>query len=117
MPDYAGAGTNANRPRQRYLHHCAGQQHYYKDNGMGVEKISAYFEMILSQFSRYFNEEIGTNFRDYVQFFRHEEVKRHLRMSDMAVKDIVMEVGYTSVSKYIEKFTGQYSKSVEKDIK
>jgi len=89
----------------------------YKEYDLNLEKIADHFQMSISYFSRYMKEQTGYTFTEYVTHLRMEEVKRLLRGSDMAIKDIVASVGYADVSNFMRKFKntegmtlGQYRK-------
>ena len=84
---------------------------------MNLEKIADHFQMSISYFSRYMKDQTGYTFTEYVTHLRMEEVKRLLRHSDLAIKDIVASVGYSDVSNFMRKFKntegitlGQYRK-------
>ncbi|UQZ82959.1 HTH-type transcriptional regulator YesS [Paenibacillus konkukensis] len=89
----------------------------FKLYDLNLEKISDHFQMSLSYFSRFMKEQTGYTFTEYVTHLRMEEVKRLLRTTDMAIKDIIASVGYSDVPNFMRKFKnsegitlGQYRK-------
>ncbi|RKN85176.1 helix-turn-helix domain-containing protein [Paenibacillus ginsengarvi] len=89
----------------------------FKLYDLNLEKISDHFQMSLSYFSRFMKEQTGYTFTEYVTQLRMEEVKRLLRTTDIAIKDIIASVGYSDVPNFMRKFKnsegitlGQYRK-------
>ncbi|MEF3307005.1 helix-turn-helix domain-containing protein [Paenibacillus sp. GYB003] len=89
----------------------------FRQYDLNLEKISDHFQMSLSYFSRFMKDQTGYTFTEYVTYLRMEEVKRLLRQTDMAIKDIVVSVGYADVPNFMRKFKntegitlGQYRK-------
>ncbi|MFE0556609.1 helix-turn-helix domain-containing protein [Paenibacillus sp. NPDC058910] len=92
-------------------------EQHYQEYDLNLEKIADHFQMSISYFSRYMKDQTGYTFTEYVTHLRMEEVKRLLKHSDLAIKDIVASVGYSDVSNFMRKFKntegitlGQYRK-------
>lgn len=92
-------------------------QEHYKGYDLNLEKISDFFQMSLSYFSRFMKDQTGYTFTEYVTHLRMEEVKRLLKETDIPIKDIVVSVGYADVPNFMRKFKnsegitpGQYRK-------
>ncbi|PAV31220.1 hypothetical protein CIL05_00755 [Virgibacillus profundi] len=89
----------------------------YKLYDLSLESVALKFQLSVSYLSRFFKEQTGTTFTQYVQDLRMNEVKRLLKETDQPIKDIVVEVGYKDVANFTRKFKnlvgvtpGQYRK-------
>ena len=89
----------------------------YKLYELSLESVAFKFQLSVSYLSRFFKEQSGTTFTQYVQDLRMNEVKRLLKETNQPIKDIVVEVGYKDVANFTRKFKkiigvtpGQYRK-------
>lgn len=78
-------------------------EHYY-DSQLSLEYLSEKFGFSIYYLSRFFKEQIGDNFIDYVTDLRIKEAKKLLISTEKPIKDIVNEVGYIDVSSFMRKF-------------
>lgn len=76
----------------------------YRDNTMGLDTLAARFNMSVSNLSRKIKENIGENWSDYIFRIRVEEACRLLRETDLSVRSIPAEVGYSDYSSFSRKF-------------
>lgn len=76
----------------------------YKDNTMGLDTLAAHFSMSVSNLSHKIKDSIGENYSDYIYRVRIEEACRLLRETNISVRDIVSEVGYSDYSSFSRKF-------------
>ena len=58
----------------------------------------------VSHISRTFREQQGQTFSDYLSSLRMNEMKRLLVETDLAVKQVVAEIGYSDVANCIRQF-------------
>lgn len=76
----------------------------YKDNTMGLDTLAAQFHMSVSGLSRRIKDSVGENYSDYIFRIRIEEACRLLRETQISVRDIPAEVGYSDYSSFSRKF-------------
>lgn len=76
----------------------------FRDNSMGLDTLAAEFNMSVSSLSRRIRESIGENYSDYIFRIRLEEACRLLRETQISVRDIPNEVGYSDYSSFSRKF-------------
>lgn len=79
----------------------------YKDNTLGLDTLAARFHMSVSGLSRKIKENLGESWSDYIFRIRLEEACRLLRETDINVRDITAEVGYSDYSSFSRKFKAQ----------
>lgn len=71
---------------------------------ISLSKIANESGLSLRNFNRLFLQQIGMTPKNYLILRRIEKAKRLLRETKMTVTDISLEVGYSSLSKFIETF-------------
>lgn len=79
-------------------------QNHFKSFDLSLEKAAEQFGLSVSYLSRFFKDQMGSTFTDYVVYLRFEEVKRELKHSDKPIKEIIKGTGYMGISNFIEKF-------------
>ena len=62
-------------------------------------------------FSRFFKENFGVNFVDYVNRVRLERAASLLLSSDDSVTDVALSCGYTNISYFIRRFNKAFGTS------
>ncbi|HOP71905.1 MAG TPA: response regulator [Thermoclostridium caenicola] len=80
---------------------------YHRD--LSLEEVSREIGLSPQYFSRFFKEETGENFIDYLTRIRITEAKRLLRDQKLSVKEVCYQVGYNDpnyFSKLFKKATG-----------
>jgi len=83
------------------------QENFSKD--ISLEDVSQTVDMSSYYFSKVFKEETGVNFIEYLTQLRMEEAKRLLEESDLSIKEVCSEVGYSDpnyFSRNFKKYTG-----------
>lgn len=83
------------------------QENYSKD--ISLEDVSMKVDISSYYFSKLFKEETGRNFIEYLTELRMEEAKRLLRDTDLSMKEICIQVGYSDpnyFSRSFKKYTG-----------
>lgn len=80
---------------------------HYMDYDIAMEAICTVFELSESYLSRFFKQETGYTFSQYVTMLRMNRVKRLLETTDMPIKDIVQSVGYSDPANFTRKFRQQ----------
>lgn len=76
----------------------------YKDNTLGLDTLAARFHISVSGLSRKIKENMGESWSDYIFRIRLEEACRLLRETEINVRDIPAEVGYSDYSSFSRKF-------------
>lgn len=76
----------------------------YTSLDISLNDIASKFDVSSTYVSRFFKEETGMNFIDYITNLRMDYVKKQLRDTDKKVKDIAAEVGYVDASSFSRKF-------------
>ena len=71
---------------------------------LSLEQIANEFHLSLSNLSRFFKQETGCTFSQYVTLMRFDKAKRLLSETDMPIKDIVTQVGYIDTASFVRKF-------------
>lgn len=69
-----------------------------------LESMSQAFGLSSNYLSRFFKQETGYNFIQYLSYLRLEWVKEQLSTTNRQIKDIVLEVGYLDVASFVRKF-------------
>lgn len=105
------AGIKAARTK-RCHHLISAAKHYIDANyhrDLSLEEVSREIGLSPQYFSRFFKEETGENFIDYLTRIRINEAKRLLRDKNLSVKEVCYQVGYNDpnyFSKIFKKVTG-----------
>ena len=96
---------------------------HFMESGMGLEAVADEFGISANYLSRFFKQETGCTFIQYVTMIRMDRAKELLLNSDMQVKDVVAEVGYIDVANFVRKFKnyegvtpGQYREKMRKEL-
>ena len=77
----------------------------YNNPDISLTLIADKFNLSISYLSRFFKENAGINFNDYVQKLRIESAKQIFRQSDnILVEDVAVKVGYNNSSSLIRAF-------------
>ena len=82
--------------------------HNYCRAEMSLSYVANHFGIHDSYFSKVFKKSTGVNFVDYLSEKRLARSCELLRSSQLPIKDIVAEVGYTDVTAFIRKFSKKY---------
>jgi YesN/AraC family two-component response regulator len=69
-----------------------------------LQELADHFGLGVSYLSRFFKQEMGCNFVDYVSMLRLDKVKEFLVSTDKQVKEIVYDVGYMDTASFVRKF-------------
>jgi len=83
------------------------EENFSKD--ISLEDVSMKVDISSYYFSKLFKEETGSNFIEYLTQLRMEEAKRLLRDTEMSMKEICIQVGYSDpnyFSRNFKKYTG-----------
>lgn len=94
---------------------------HFGDSSMGLEAVAEQFGVSVNFMSRFFKQETGCNFIQYVTMIRMDCAKELLINSDIQIKDIVAQIGYIDVANFVRKFKnyegvtpGQYREKMRK---
>lgn len=79
---------------------------HFGDSGMGLEAVADEFGVSANYLSRFFKQETGCSFIQYVTMIRMDRAKELLINSEMQIKDIVAEIGYIDAANFVRKFKG-----------
>lgn len=78
---------------------------HFSDNNLSLGSIAEKFGMTASGLSRFFRENEGINFIDYLTNLRISAACELLVNTDLKVSDIVKQVGYLDLPNFTRKFT------------
>lgn len=94
---------------------------HFGESSMGLEAVADQFHISANYLSRFFKQETGCTFIQYVTMIRMDRAKELLINSEMQVKDIVAQIGYIDVANFVRKFKnyegvtpGQYRERMRK---
>lgn len=79
---------------------------HYGDSSMGLESVADEFGVSSNYLSRFFKQETGCSFIQYVTMIRMERARELLVNSNKQIKEIVAEIGYIDVANFVRKFKG-----------
>ncbi|MDR3193485.1 MAG: AraC family transcriptional regulator [Treponema sp.] len=92
---------------------------HFHERQFGMQQLADAFSVSPNYLSRFFRQETGHTFIDYVSILRMDRVKHLLASTDKRIKDIVIEVGYLDAPSFLRKFKaaegitpGQYRERV-----
>lgn len=96
---------------------------HFMESSMGLEAVADEFGITANYLSRFFKQETGCTFIQYVTMIRMDRAKDLLINSEMPVKDVVAESGYIDVANFVRKFKnyegvtpGQYREKMRKEL-
>jgi two-component system response regulator YesN len=76
----------------------------YCRHDFGLESMAETHHLSAAYVSRFFKDQTGINFTEYVSQLRMERIKSLLAHSDLPIKDIVVQSGYMDVPNFMRKF-------------
>jgi two-component system response regulator YesN len=76
----------------------------YSSHDFGLESMAETYNLSAAYVSRFFKDQTGMNFTEYVSVLRMERIKSLLIHSDQPIKDIVVQCGYMDVPNFMRKF-------------
>ena len=95
---------------------------HFKDPNISLDSLALKFGYSNYFWSRFFKENIGVHFTDYLWKLRCDEVKRLMLHTHKPLKDIIVEVGYIDLTSFSRKFKsdegitpGKYRKLYQAD--
>ena len=62
------------------------------------------FELTSNYVSRFFKQETGCSFIQYITMLRMDRAKELLITTEIPIKEIVMQIGYVDVANFVRKF-------------
>lgn len=96
---------------------------HFGESSMGLEVVAEQFGVSANFMSRFFKQETGCSFLQYVTMIRMDCAKELLINSDMQIKDIVAQIGYIDVANFVRKFKsyegvtpGQYREKMRRPV-
>ncbi|MDF2959323.1 MAG: AraC family transcriptional regulator [Paenibacillus sp.] len=91
--------------KQALIHQIQSYIHEkYRNDQLNLDEVAERFHLSSSYLSRFFKEQTGFTFTDYVIHLRIEEVKQQLIQSDKPIKEIILNAGYNNVSSFSRRF-------------
>lgn len=79
---------------------------HFGDSSMGLDAVADEFGVSANYLSRFFKQETGCSFIQYVTMVRMDRAKELLINGDRQIKEIVAEIGYIDVANFVRKFKG-----------
>lgn len=76
----------------QYIH-----EHYYEED-LSLERLANRMHLNATYVSRTFSEIVGMPFTQYVEYYRIEQAKKNLRLTDLKISDIAEQVGYSNMA-------------------
>jgi len=91
----------------------------YADRNLSLMSVADHFDLTTPYLSRFFKEQTGYNFNDYLNRCRMQRAKKLMQESDISISDISERIGYNSPGTFIRIFKrydsitpGQYKESI-----
>lgn len=84
---------------------------HYTEQSLSLKSLASRFDMTDSYLSRFFSNNSGMNFIDYLTEKRMTEASRLLCETDMLVRDIMERVGYIDLASFTRKFKQHFGTS------
>ncbi|GIN71550.1 putative HTH-type transcriptional regulator YtdP [Bacillus sp. J14TS2] len=78
-------------------------EHYCEEN-ISLQRLADEFNLSYSNFSRFFKQQTGEGFVEYLERIRLEKAKRLLRESNETIKDIAKQIGYFNPNSFTRLF-------------
>ncbi|HOJ08971.1 MAG TPA: AraC family transcriptional regulator [Clostridiales bacterium] len=76
----------------------------FDDVNLSLESVADEFGFSIYYLSRFFKEQTNYTFTDYVINLKMEKARELLSTTDMPIKSIVQEIGYTDLTYFMKKF-------------
>lgn len=99
-----GKGYNARRETAMRDRLTQWMQAHICDPGLSLTMLTEDFGFSVSYWSRLFTEQLGIGFNDWVWQSRLSLAKEKLLRTDLPIRQIVQEIGYTDVSSFSRRF-------------
>lgn len=93
--------SRSSRMREELIGYVADHVFQYD---FGLDQIAEAFHLSQSYLSRFYKQETGYTFTQYVTNLRLDRAKRLLTETDLPLKDIVVQVGYIDTASFVRKF-------------
>ncbi|MBO0993311.1 helix-turn-helix domain-containing protein [Bacillus sp. SD088] len=82
-------------------------QDHYHEYQFSIQALAEHFSLSEAYIMRYFKKHTGETILQHLNRIRMDQTKLLLKTSDLQVKEIAMQVGYSDVSSFIRKFKQQ----------
>ena len=76
----------------------------YKDSSLALDGIAKEFNISKFYLSRFFKENTGEKYIDYISNLRIQEAKRLLKEENLSIRDVIQNVGYFDMASFNKKF-------------
>jgi two-component system response regulator YesN len=76
----------------------------YNDEMISLDRIAEEFNLSEKYLSRFFKQQIGMNYIDYLKSLRINYAKKMLRDTEESIRDIMSSIGYTDLPSFIRLF-------------
>ena len=76
----------------------------YTELSMCLDDVANQFDVTANYVSRFFKQETGCSFIQYITMLRMDRAKELLITTDIQIKEIVSSIGYIDVANFIRKF-------------
>lgn len=93
--------TRSSRMREDLLAYVAERVYSYD---FSLEQIADTFNLSQSYLSRFFKQETGYTFTQYITLLRLDRAKRLLAETALPLKEIVLQIGYVDAASFVRKF-------------
>lgn len=95
---------------------------HYSQQTISLDVLAGQFNLSANYVSRFFKQETGCSFIQYITMLRMDKARELLLNTDLPIKDIVVQIGYIDVANFVRKFKayegvtpGQYREKMRKE--
>lgn len=95
---------DAGEDKRKAAHKMIGYIHQHYKEDISLEQLADQMHFHSTYVSRIFTEVIGMSFTRYVQYYRIEQAKKKLKLTNLKVSEIAEEVGYANLTYFSRVF-------------
>lgn len=77
---------------------------HYSQQTISLDVLAGQFNLSANYVSRFFKQETGCSFIQYITMLRMDKARELLLNTDLPIKDIVVQIGYIDVANFVRKF-------------
>ena len=93
--------SRRNELKQNVIRHL---NTHYNSSDLSLESVAGAFNLTTTYLSRFFKDETGVNYLEYVTQLRMNEAKEQLTNTSKSIKAIMSSVGYMDTASFVRKF-------------
>ena len=77
---------------------------HYNSPDLSLESVAGHFNLTTTYLSRFFKDENGVNYLEYVTNLRMAEAKKQLESTSKSIKSVMSSIGYMDTASFVRKF-------------